>query len=405
MHAQSPDARTAARQRELLVLAMILAAVLWGLTLFDASGDGRRGRLSGLPIGTDFVAFYTYAKIGLTGQFQDLTSFASFFAAQVALVPVSIDTPHPPLYPPQLALLLSPLALLTYGWALLAMSTITISGYVWIARRIAAGCPHIAQWPWHVAAISLGSPALWLLVLHGQISLLALVALYAAWEALRRGRNYAGGIALGLLAYKVSLFAPILALCVLAREWRIVGGALAAAVCQFAFALPWVGLSGLTTYVTSIQAVATQPDLIAAKPILMHSLRTFWTALLPSALAVAAYVASALGVLVVAAAAWRRSSQSPLNRIGLASIVSVLVSPHLYVYDLVVLAPFIIASAETALAGRTRSLRLWSTSGYLAPLWSIPFAAAGLHASTIVFVMWLVVFCRETAPADRQPMA
>ena len=107
-HVASP--RSAARARELLVVASIIACVLWGLTGFDLSSGTHRGRLSGLPIGTDFVQFYAMAHVGRSGRYEVLASFESFRAEQQRLLPSAADTFYPPVYPPQVALVMSPLA-------------------------------------------------------------------------------------------------------------------------------------------------------------------------------------------------------------------------------------------------------------------------------------------------------
>jgi hypothetical protein len=70
-----------------------------------------------------------------------------------------------------------------------------------------------------------------------------------------------------------------------------------------------------------------------------HSLRTFWTMLLPwPSAALALYIVSALLILVLTIACWR--SNLPLSvRYSALLFATVLLAPHLTVYDLVILAP------------------------------------------------------------------
>src|SRR4249919_540887 len=103
----APPSRTAARARELLVLATMMAVALWAVLFVDASSGTTRGRISGLPIGTDFVYFYTLADVGRRGAYDALASLEAFRTEQLRLLPDTADTPYPPVYPPQLALLLS----------------------------------------------------------------------------------------------------------------------------------------------------------------------------------------------------------------------------------------------------------------------------------------------------------
>jgi len=81
-----------------------------------------------------------------------------------------------------------------------------------------------------------------------------------------------------------------------------------------------------------------------------HSLRAFWSLFLPwPRLAFALYVACALGILVLAVRLWR--SGSPLSvRYSALLFATVLVSPHLTVYDLVILAPAFLLLGDWALA-------------------------------------------------------
>ena len=70
-----------------------------------------------------------------------------------------------------------------------------------------------------------------------------------------------------------------------------------------------------------------------------HSLRSFWSLLLPwPRVAFALYVVSALAVLVLAVRVWKSGASLPV-RFSALLLATVLVSPHLTVYDLVILAP------------------------------------------------------------------
>ena len=135
----------------------------------------------------------------------------------------------------------------------------------------------------------------------------------------------------------------------------------------------------------------------------MHSLRTLWTAWLPGPLAVAAYAVSAGAMVTWAALAWRRLAR-PLDRVAVAAGVVAVTSPHLFAYDLLILTPLVVASADCLLAGAGgRWLRRLTYLGFLAPLWGVPLATLGLQVSTVALVAWLVVFAHaaRTRPADR----
>ena len=378
--------RAAARAREVFVLATMMAAVLWTVGIINKSN-----LLGPAPL-SDFVQFYTLAQIGRSANYQALESNDAFFAEQLRVLPESAATPFPPVYPPQIMLLVTPLARLGYWPAFLTLTLTTMLGFGAIVWQMARECPHLRPWPWQVGAVAVASPTLWSLVWQGQISVLALLSLYLSWRALRANWPWLGGAALGMLAYKAPLLVPALALCVFGREWRMFGGALVVAIAQYAVAIPWVGVSVVQQYGLHLLQLAAAPDQLAGNPLLMHSLRTLWSGLLPAGAATVAYASSALAVLIAAAAAWPRLD-NPLHKLAVIGATIVLTSPHLYAYDLVLLVPLTLASADLVVANRAAgSLRPLTYIGYFVPLWSIPAAQLGLQASTIALAAWLWVF-------------
>ena len=393
-HVASP--RSAARARELLVVASIIACVLWGLTGFDLSSGTLRGRLSGLPIGTDFVNFYAMAHVGRSGRYEVLASFESFRAEQQRLIPSAADSPYPPVYPPQVALVMSPLASLTYLQAYLVWAGITLllyAGAVWMMFRASAS---LRAWPRHVAVVALASPSLWLVVMHGQVSIVPLLALVGMWLGLRARQPWVAGIALGLMAFKPSLFLPAVALCLICGEWRMTVGATVVAFLQYALVIPWAGIDALLHYAATTRALLLTPDLVASNAPLMHSLRTFWTGLLPAPWATLAYAVSAAAVMLHSAMAWRRVPDA-LGRAAIMGAAVVLASPHVFAYDLLILTPLLLASAERLLRAPGRSaLRSLTYAGFFAPVWGIPVAALGFQASTLAISSWLMAFISVT---------
>jgi hypothetical protein len=393
---QSP--RTAARARELLVLASMMAVVLWGIAIIDATSGTSRGRLSGLPIGTDFIQFYTLAHIGHDSRYPALADIDSFHAEQMRVVPGFDATVYPPVYPPQLALLLSPLARLTYWQAYYAWVVLSLSLYGVIVWRLVRATPALARWPRQVTAVAAASPALWFVALHGQVSVLALAALAMSWAGLQHRRPWLAGFALGALAFKPSLYVPGLALLVAAREWKILTGAVAGTVTLLVASLPWVGEEPIRQYVANTLNVLSAPDQVATNPPLMHSLRTFWTGLFAPRLSTVLYGASALAIVAYGTHCWKRAGTAS-EQIGVLSMVTVLVTPHLFAYDLVVLTPLVIASATRLLVfDAVGWLRPLTYLGFLSPIWGVPPAFLGLQASTLALAAWFAAFGARFSP-------
>ena len=382
---------TSARATELLAQARILAVIMWALLIFDSTSATAVGRLSGLVVGTDFVQFYTTASAAREGRLSDVAVMSGLHAQQIRVVPESHASHFPPVYPPQVALVLRPLAYLSYRQAYLAWALVTVLLYAGAVRLLLRATPRLSAWPAHVGWIAAAFPALWFVVLHGQLSVLALLSLAAACVALRHRRTWLAGVALGLLAYKPSLFVPAVALCALAGEWRMVAGAGLAGLGQFALAVLIVDLELVRGYILTMIELLQKPDAVATNLPLMHSLRTFWLRLVPGSAAMGCYVASAAVVAIAAARGWR-TTEDPLHRIGLLAIAMVLISPHLFVYDLVVIVPTLLAVAD-ALVGSPRTLTRLRPLTYLtffAPVWSIPVAMLRFQASTLLLSAWFL---------------
>jgi hypothetical protein len=84
------------------------------------------------------------------------------------------------------------------------------------------------------------------------------------------------------------------------------------------------------------------------KPYQTDCLRTFWSMIVPwPALSLTLYGVSAAIILVVTIRLWRRGQPEPLAlRYSTLLLATILVAPHLTVYDLVVLAPAILLLAD-----------------------------------------------------------
>jgi hypothetical protein len=150
---------------------------------------------------------------------------------------------------------------------------------------------------------------------------------------------------------------------------------------------------------------------LAAKPEQMHSLRAFWLLLVPNheVFAFALYVVTSLAVLLVAAQVWRRASEPALKMASLL-IAMVLAAPHLYVYDLVVLAPVWIWLTDWYLAHPRLPRTIGHTLyvGFLAPLLAVLTAVTRLQLSVLCFgmlLLWLWRWSRIDQSSTASSMA
>jgi hypothetical protein len=317
--------------------AVALAAGMWIAALAMVSTAGafdRHGTLKGV----DFLQFYTAARMVADGRVHQLYDWAAFASTLRSVVHGTGDLLFLSVYPPQLALALAPLGRLDYLAALGLWTALTFLLYACCVRALQRVSPvfltHGRTW-WLVAAAFAPFQQL---VMYGQVSGLALVCFTAAWLALRRERWFWCGAALGSLAFKPPFAIAVLVALVVSREYRLALGAAAAALAQLAAVLAWHGSTLMIDYVSRARDVVRAPELFEPKLWQMHNCKGFWGLLIGTGpFGTAVTIASSLGVLYFVVQVWKATRSSHL-RIASLVVGSVLVNPHLYVYDLVVLA-------------------------------------------------------------------
>jgi len=328
--------------------AGVLCVCLAMLYATNLSTPGLRDRAGQLK-GTDFIHFYVLGSLALNGQAKALYDYKAQAAHAAALVPESSGVYYLPIYGPQMSLLFAPLAALPYAWALLMWSLITTSIYALCCTAFWRICPAVRNERSTVVLLAAGSPAFFNLVAHGQNSAIALACFTAAFFALRYERRFLAGLAIGALIYKPPLGCAVACVFVCTLEWRIVGGAIVGAAAQLGAAWGYYGRDVMQAYWQSVLGVREISPLLDIKPYQMHSLLSFWRSLVPwPDLAVGLYIACAAVMIVVACLVWR--SRAPLSlRYAVLLLATALVSPHLNVYDLVIVSPALLMIGNWAL--------------------------------------------------------
>jgi hypothetical protein len=148
----------------------------------------------------------------------------------------------------------------------------------------------------------------------------------------------------------------------------------------------------MRSYVTTLwrlpQMTATTEPSVA--PTQMHSLRSFWWLLIPwSELATVVYIVSSIGILILAVKSW--NSSGPLEmRFSVLILASVLVNPHLFIYDLLVLAPVLLLVTNWTLQHPDHqlfpALKVTLYLSYLLPLFGPLAIWTHMQLSVLVFV-------------------
>src|SRR5262249_11471710 len=156
-----------------------------------------------------------------------------------------------------------------------------------------------------VAVLAAASPLFLIVVRYGQSSGAALLACAVALAALRRGREFLAGLALGCLVYKPQLGVLFGIACLAARQWRVVSGALVVVAGQPGAVRALAGSETMMRSAAERWLLARAPSLVQIHPSELHSLRGFFHLLVPYAPVVSLLSAAGLvAAIVLAVRAW-----------------------------------------------------------------------------------------------------
>ena len=394
--------------RRLRAHGTILALCLWSLYVWTIATPGLRDRNRNLK-GTDFLHFYTLGMLANAHRGSDLYDMNAQAALAVQRVPEAAGLRYLPLYPPQVSILFEPLARLSYGWALVLWWILSAGIYGVCCYVIWRACPNLRQHGKTVAVLAVAFPAFFHLIAWGQTSALALACFTAMFFLLRKRWQFLAGIALGCLIFKPQLGIAAAVLFVAIGAWKTVLGAFLSAAAQLWAGVIYYGIAPLREWVRVLLHVrGLWPDL-EPKIYQTHSLRTFWSMLIPwPALSFGLYLVSAAVVVGLTIACWRRGESVALSlRYAMLLFATVLVAPHLTVYDLVILAPAFLLVADwlaaQAVASATRRLGTLLYLAYMLPLIG-PFARwthvqlSVVAMAAAVYGIWQVQRARTSLP-------
>jgi len=385
------------------LLVVLLVATVASLVHVEAT-PGLTER-SGLVRGWDFQQFYLAGLMLNRGQANELYDADRFQAVQRELFPVDEQNiPYLPLYPPVTGLLAAPLAWLPYTHALglwWLLNTVCFATAGWILVRhsgLSEG------WRWTVALAIAGCYPFFMALRAGQISPVLLLVAVAGLALLRRERNTFGGLALSLLMLKPQFAAGMLLWLLLRRDWRACAGFLVGIMIQVAAVAVAVGPTVVTDYVWSTSTYLSHSQFYIFPPGWVHSLAGTLANLLALVGLSGADVGGVCKVVhaavllamaaTVAVASWRKrtavthpgdSAWEWRYQHSVAVLFMLLLTPHLLLYDLVLLLVPMVYLLETP---RWRlSLVLYITTGAVVmPLY------AWADVSLVPFVLLAILY-------------
>ena len=309
----------------------LLAICIWTIWVVDFSVPGPIDRL-GKVKGTDFVHFYVTGSLVHEGRWEQLYDARAQFERASTVAPGSPDTVFIPIESPQTALLFAPLAAYPYPVALALWLAAILLLYALCCVMLWTLCDALHVHRFIVVTSCAAFPGLYSVVLHGQLSCLALACVTVALVALRRGRPLIAGLALGMLVFKPHWVVAAGAVFLFAREWRVVAGIVFGAVGQLALTSLVVGSQVMTAYGQALRSLPRIADMLEPRP--GDSLRSLFKLFVPSP-TVGMF---ALATVFVVSTIWRSRASVEIRHAALV-LALVLISPHVGPYDLVLLAP------------------------------------------------------------------
>ncbi len=395
--------------RRLRAHGVIVALCLWGLYGWNLTTPGLRDR-NGNFKGTDFLHFYTLGLLAAAHRSADLYDMNSQAALAAQRVPEAAGIRYLPLYPPQVSIFFAPLAHLSYGWALLLWRGCSFVVYGICCYSVWRACPNLRAHGRTVFLLAAAFPAFFHLIAWGQTSAAALACFTLMFFLLRARRELLAGVVLGCLIFKPQLGLAAAILFLSMAAWKTLLAAALSAAAQLSLGVLYYGIEPLHQWMHLLWNMGAVLPLLEPKPYQTHSLRTFWSMLLPwwAGLSLGLYLLSAALVLGLTIACWKRSQDGPLPlRYSAMLLASVLVAPHLTVYDLVILVPAFLLLADwlvgQPLTASTRHLGTLLYLVYMLPLIG-PFARwthvqlSVMAMATAVYLIWQIC-CQGTPTA------
>ena len=402
--------RSAWTSRRLTVWGTGLLVLSWFIYVHTMVVPGlvdRAGRFKG----TDHIYFYVMGSLMRDGRTADLYDPEAHIAeARRRIDPgLALYAPHSN-YGPQVALAFAPLARLSYGWSLtifLALSAVCYGASVWLVCR---DLPALGPYRRLVCVLAAASPLFLTLLRYAQLSAFTLLLISAALAALRRDRRFLAGTMLGLMVFKPQMGLVVGVALLMASEWRVVAGAATAGIAQITIAWAVSSTPVMRQYMHVLLRLVRDPSLVQIYPTEVHSLRGFLQLLAPGSTALSILAtAMVVALLLIAVKVWRSRCDIGI-RWGTLIVLTVLASPHLLSYDLILLSVPLLTFGNWAVSHRDHPFHRWASIAllliYLAPfssnlarLWPVQASVLALAAAAAIGA----ALCREADAASREP--
>lgn len=375
------------RHWPLAIAALIFGLYGWAMLAATASGhDGVIGPRFNAP-GADWVIFMAAGRAFFSGDLAQIYNQLWITQATNGQFADWLSAPLPfPLfpYPPVYLLLVLPFAKLSVGWSLLLSQLAQFAALAWALRKWA---PDKSYLFFLIGALL--CPAFTNNVLAGSNAVLV-AALILGGLALLESRPLLGGALLGLMIFKPQYF-PLLPLALIAAGQ---GRAFAAmTVSAVLFTLASVTLFGFGVWWDWIN-VYLHPQQVAG----MNA--TEWGHMWDNSVSTCAHLlgaprwlanaAQGVAVLVSAAFVWSAFRSGHPQRVAILCCATLLASPHLSNYDLILLALAALKLVRDLPEGSRPLILILPLLAWAAPLYNPP-RAVPLGLATPLVLLGLLL--------------
>jgi hypothetical protein len=379
-------------ERVLVYSWMVVVIFGLGIVIWIVSSLPDLVDRNGKPIGYDFMAYWSAARLALAGQLATAFDEATLAAVQHAAVPSSPDIVFPWHYPPIFMLPLAPLGFLPYPVALAVFVGATAVLWAALVRRV---LPDASAW-----IVAAAAPAGLINLLDGQNAFLTVALAGFALLWLDR-RPIAAGVLIGLLAIKPHL-AVLFPIALLAEaRWRTIAAAAVTGLGLAAASLVAFGWDSWAAFLHHLPVTQAMAEQGAVPWGTMPSGYVFALSLgLPVRAAWVLQSAAALFAACCVWRAWRNPAAAFEAKAATLAAGSLLVSPYLFYYDLLWAVLAIGWLAKLGLrTGFRRGEREVFLLAFLAPVLMQPVQMlTGIQVGFPAVLLLLIVAVRRAAP-------
>lgn len=388
--------------------ATLLAVCLWGVCAIDFATPGPFDHVGNLKF-QDFLPVYVSGSLVAHHRALDLYDPGTAEHEIHAIVGDAARVRLTYIYGPQVALVFAPFASSSFPFAARIWSALSILIFFACIFAIWKCCPDLRRYGALTMLSAFAFPPFYHCFVRGQLAALWLACFTASFLALRADRVWLAGAMLGVLAAKPTFLLAIPLILLLARAWKMLSGLILSAAAQLAFTRWYFGSAVMHSYLELFRAPSRWIGLaeLTFAPTIMHSLRSFWTLLVPlPSIALALYILTSIAVIAITTIIWRSSSPLAL-RFSALTLAAVLVNPHLFVYDLLVLVPALLLGVDWALASPrdSASPAIRACSYLIFPLVLIGPLSRWTHIQFSVVALVLMVWTIYQARAPRHKLA